>query len=311
MIGGGGVTSKEKACPPLMAARLGGQPVRHRLGIGARPQGDRGDMELEGEVRAAEEPVVSGRGQPRAAVVVVVRAGRHEADTGHGQCPRFRGAGQPDHRAGGRVHVAGGGGGEHDLVRRGRHAPGGEHHRHPLARHGVIGEALHRDLAGLGAADPRVVDAGHVRVGGHRLQDLAGGPEVLSGEAEERVELPGLAEPGRVGGGVGHPGREGEGGEHAQDAGHRAEQGRPDRHGRPPAPGFEREPGAHHHRDAEPGGRRRRGHAGAARCGAPPAGTERQGRGGGRSGCHQERRQDPAGAEDQPVGVDARVRLGV
>ena len=93
--------------------------------------------------------------------------------------------------------------------------------------------------------------------------------------------------------------------------GYRAEQGRPDRHGRPAAPGLEREPGAHHHRDAEPGGRRGRGHAGAARHGVPPAGAERQGRGGGRSGRHQERRQDPAGAEDQPVGVDARVRLGV
>src|SRR6185369_3969266 len=87
----------------------------------------------------------------------------------------------------------------------------------------------------------------------------------------------------------------------------------PSRAGRtgPAAPGFEREPGAHHDRYAEPGGRRGRGHAGPARHGPPSAGGQRQGRGGRRAGRHQDGRQDPAGAEDQPVGADARARFGV
>ena len=45
-----------------------------------------------------------------------------------------------------------------------------------------------------------------------------------------RTQLPGLAETRRVGGGVRNPGREGEGGEHAQDAGDRADQGRRGEH---------------------------------------------------------------------------------
>ena len=65
---------------------------------------------------------------------------------------------------------------------RGRHPPVGEHDRDPLAAHRVVREALHRDPAGLRAGDPRVVDAGDVRIGGHGLQDLAGGPEVLAAD---------------------------------------------------------------------------------------------------------------------------------
>ena len=166
-------------------------------------------------------------------------------------------------------------------------------------------------MAGLRPADPRVIDPGDVRVSGHRPQDRAGRPEVLAGLAEGGKQLPGLAEARWVGGGVGHPGREGKGSEHAQDARHRAEQGRPDRHGGPAASGFEREPGAHHDGHAEPGGRRGRGHAGPARRWPPPAGGQRQGRGDRRAGRYQGGRQDPAGAEDQPVGADARMRLGV
>src|SRR6476659_9516839 len=103
--------------PALDGRRRLVQTDGDRLDVRARPHGDHGKMELEGVVRAPEQAVVSGQGEPRA-LVVVVRALRYESDTGHGQRSRSGGAGQPDHRAGGRVQFAGGGGGEHDLVRR-------------------------------------------------------------------------------------------------------------------------------------------------------------------------------------------------
>ena len=59
------------------------------------------------------------------------------------------------------------------------HAPVGEHDRHALAGDRVIGEALHRDLAGLGSADARIVDPGDGGVGGN-------GPEYLAGRARGR-----------------------------------------------------------------------------------------------------------------------------
>src|SRR5690242_18753437 len=106
----------------------------------------------------------------------------------------FAAAGELAQGADAGVLVAGGGGGEHDLVRRGRHPPAGEHHRYPLAAHRVVREALHRDLPGLRPADPRVVDPGDVRIGGHRPQDLVYRPEVLAVEPEEGLQLEGLAE---------------------------------------------------------------------------------------------------------------------
>ena len=73
-LGGGSMDSTAKRLPALDRRRLRGQPVRYRLGVRARPQGHRGDVELEGVVRAPEEPVKPGGGEPRALVVLVVRS---------------------------------------------------------------------------------------------------------------------------------------------------------------------------------------------------------------------------------------------
>src|SRR6266536_2083489 len=60
------------------------------------------------------------------------------------------------------MHLAGGGRGQHDLVPTGGHPPVGEDNVRPLVGNRVIGEALDRDLAGLGPSDTRVIHADDV-----------------------------------------------------------------------------------------------------------------------------------------------------
>src|SRR6266566_1717043 len=170
--------------------------------------------------------------------------------------------GEPDRGAGDGVQLAGGRRGQRYLVPRDGHAPGGEDDRYPFAGYRGIGEALDGDLAGLRTADTGVIDAGHVTVGGDGTQHPAGRPEVLPVETQERAQLPGLPEARRVGGGVGHPGGEGEGGEHTEDAHNRAYQSRADRHRGAAAPGLKRKASAHHDRQRKSRSRRRHRHRG-------------------------------------------------
>ena len=212
-------------------------------------------------------------------------------------------------RAGGGVQLARRGRGQHDLVRRGGHPAGGQDDGQPLAADRGVGVGGDGHLARLGHRDPRVVEPGDVAAGGDGAQHLAGRAEVLPVQADVALELVGLAEPGRVGGGVRDPGRERERGEHAEHPRDRADQRRPDRQRGPAASGLQREAGAdqHRHRGAGPGRGRR--DDGAARRALRAAGRERRGRGRGRPGQHQQRDGDPAGAQDQPVRADPRMRL--
>jgi hypothetical protein len=100
----------------------------------------------------------------------------------------------------------------------------------------------------LRAADPGVIDAGHVTVGGDGTQHRAGRPEVVPVETQERAQLPGLPKTRRIGGGIRHPGGEGEGRQHTEHAHNRAGQRRADRHRRPATAGLKRKAGAHHDR---------------------------------------------------------------